>query len=163
MRQPTRLRMRLLTRQYTQLADSACCPLDTFAVGILKGGGPGGGQDAPRVGDMELGLSKAYYDGIAELETYMTTQAHDRFTLGATVLAGDPLDLPSALMRIGRRGSFDPRDDETSRIVGAAAAVHAIRHPSTVELSIGAAKGEAPPTTAQWQALFEHATTPSST
>ena len=72
------------------------------------------------------------------------------------VLRGDPYDLSNPLLRAGRSSSFDPFDDESSRIVAAAAAVHALTHPSAVELTISAASGETPPTQAEWSELFEN-------
>jgi len=122
--------------------------------GSLKGGGPGGPQGGFNVGDAELGLSKAYINGIAELETYMTTQAYDQFTVGARCFAGDPIDLPNALVRAANRGSFEARDDETSRTVAAAAVVQALSWSRAVELSVGAAKAETLPTAEEWEAMF---------
>ena len=84
----------------------------------------------------------------------MMTQSHDKFTLGATVRAGDPTDLPNPFMRAATQSSFEPSEAETNRAVGAAAAVHALSHPAAVELSVGSAKGSAPPTTEEWEQLF---------
>ena len=135
--------------------DARGVELSIVRVGVLKGGGPGGEQGAFREGDAELGLSRPYIDSIAELETYLTTQSYDRFTLGAKCMAGDPVDLPNVFMCAAQRGSFEPRDHETSRTVAAAAAVHAIRHPSTVEVTVGAAKADALPTIDEWATMFD--------
>lgn len=123
--------------------------LSIIRVGTLKGGGPGAAEGG------ELGLSQLYYDGIVDLTTYMTTQSYDKFTNGAKVLRGDPCDLANPLLRAGRASSFDPFEDEASRIVAAAAAVHAMTHPAAVELTVSAASGELPPTQAEWAELFE--------
>ena len=71
------------------------------------------------------------------------------------VLRGDPCDLANPLMRAGRATSFDPFEDESSRIVAAAAAVYALTHSAAVELTVSAASGEVPPTQAEWAELFE--------
>ena len=58
------------------------------------------------------------------------------------------------MLKLAYKGSFDPRDDETSRIVACGAAIAALRHPTAVEMSVSAAKGEAPPTRGQWEAIL---------
>jgi len=124
--------------------------LSIVRVGTLKGGGPGQMDE----GAEEIGLAKPFYDGIIDLSAYMTTQSFDKFTLGAKVSAGDPFDLPNPLVRAGRQSTFDPFDEESSRVVAAAAVVHALSHPTPVELSVSAASGEAPPTEAEWVEMF---------
>ena len=79
----------------------------------------------------------------------MSTYGHGQ------VLRCDPTDLANPLLRAGRASSFDPFEDESSRIVAAAAAVHAMTHPTAVELTVSAASGELPPTQAEWAELFE--------
>lgn len=128
--------------------------LSIVRVGTLKGGGPGRVEGGVVVSGVELGLAKTYYDSILELETALVTQAYDKFTLGAKCARGDPIDPPNPVIKLANRGSFEPRDDETSRIVACAAAVQALRHPTALELSVSAAKGEAPPTSGQWEAIF---------
>lgn len=81
-------------------------------------------------------------------------RADDKFTLGAKLAAGDPIDLSNPIVRAGRASSFDPFEDETSRVVAAGAALHALRHPTAVELSVSAAKGEQPPSEEEWASLF---------
>ena len=68
--------------------------------------------------------------------------------------AGDPVDLSNAVLRMAYKGSFEPRDDETSRIVAGGAAVAALRHATPVEVTVSSAKGEAPPTSGQWESYF---------
>ena len=84
----------------------------------------------------------------------MTSMAYDKFTLGAECVAGDPIDLPNVMMQMTARGSFEPRKEETSRVVAAGALVAAMRHTSPVELSVSSAKGEAPPTAEEWSATL---------
>jgi hypothetical protein len=125
-------------------------------VGVLKGGGPGGPESDFNSGDAELGLSREYlFSGPnVELQVYKTNQAYDQFTLGAKCMLGDPIDYPNALSRSPMGDSFEARDNETSRIVAAAAVVHALGHPSSVELSVAAAKAKSLPNTEEWDAMF---------
>ena len=75
---------------------------------------------------------------------------------------GTPQHWPPSLLKpmlmavLGQldKGTFEPRDDETSRVVACGAALAALRHPTAIELSVSAAKGEAPPTRGQWEAIF---------
>ena len=53
-----------------------------------------------------------------------------------------------------RKGSFDPFDDETSRVMACAAMVAALRHETPLEFSVSAAKAEAAPTSGQWEAML---------
>lgn len=117
-------------------------------LGTLKGKGPGKEDGA------ELGLSRTYYDSLLELEDALVTQAYEKFTLGTAVAVGDPFDGSNPLLRTAYKGSFDARHDETSRVVAGGAIVAALRHPRPVELSVGSARAEAPPTLAEWEALF---------
>jgi len=127
-------------------AESRGAELSVVRVGTLKGGGPG---------SEALGLTKAYDDSIVDLSAYMTSQAYDKFTLGGRLARGDPFDLANPIVRAGRQGSFDPFDDETSRIVAARAIAHTLaRHPSPVEFSVSAAKGQEPPTEEDLARLF---------
>ena len=99
-------------------------------------------------------MARADYDSLLDLETALVTQSYDKFTLGAKLSAGDPIETPNPVLRLARKGSFEPRDDETSRVVACGALVHALRHPASIELSVSAASGEAPPTSGQWEAFF---------
>jgi len=60
----------------------------------------------------------------------------------------------NAFQRQLRKGSFDPHDDETSRVVACGAVVAAMSHPTAIEFSVSAAKGEVPPTSGQWEAIL---------
>ena len=73
---------------------------------------------------------------------------------GAKCAAGDPIDVANPIMQLAYRGSFDPRDDETSRVVAAGAVVGALRHPAAVEFSLSSAKSEVPPTEDQWTRML---------
>jgi hypothetical protein len=130
--------------------------------GTLKGGGPGlfpsnSSSVDIRTGTNELGLSKMFYDGIVDVGLFMCTQSYDQYTNGAKVQKGDPCDLANPLLRAGRGQDFTPYDDEVSRTVVASAAVHALSHPSAVELTVSAAKGKVPPTQTEWAELFDNA------
>ena len=81
-------------------------------------------------------------------------QAYDKKVLGAACAAGDPHDLVNALVRLARKGSFEPVADETSRVVACAAVVAALRHPTALEFSVSSAKGDNPPTAGQWEAIL---------
>ena len=69
-------------KEIAKQAASRGLPLSVVRVGTLKGGGPGGGQTETKEGDDELGLAKAYYDGLAELETYLVCQSCERILSG---------------------------------------------------------------------------------
>ena len=57
-------------------------------------------------------------------------------------------------VRLGFKGSFAPKFDETSRVVACGAVVAALRHPNAIEFSVSSASGEAPPTSGQWEAIL---------
>jgi hypothetical protein len=78
------------------------------------------------------------------------------YTRVVKVLRGDPRDLANPLLRAGRATSFDPFEDESSRIVAAAAAVYALTHPTAVELTVSAASAKESPTQAEWTELFNN-------
>ena len=133
--------------------------LSVVRVGTLKGGGPGGnaaiaGSEGTLPDDEALGLTKVFYDGLAELDVYLTTSAYDKFTLGAKLVKGDPVDLPNPIMRAARKSSFEPSDDETNRIVAATAVVKAIDLGRDVEFSVSSAKAEAMPTNDDWEIML---------
>jgi hypothetical protein len=128
--------------------------LSVIRVGALKGGGAGRVSEGQVVSGEDLGLSKSYYDSLFELETALVTQAYDKFTLGATLAPGDPIEPCNPLLRMAYKGSFDPREDETSRVVAGGAVLAALMHEGTVEVSVSSAKGEAPPTVGEWGELL---------
>jgi len=123
--------------------------LSIVRVGTLKGGGPG-----PKDGGIDAGLARPYYDNVMDIETLRVTQAYDKVTLGAKCSAGDPIDPVNAFQKQLRKGSFEPHDDETSRVVACAALVAALRHEAPLEFSVSSAKAEAAPTTGQWEAIL---------
>ena len=45
------------------------------------------------------------------------SQAYDKFTLGADVSAGDSVKVSNPLLTMAFQDSFEPRADETSRVV----------------------------------------------
>jgi len=83
-----------------------------------------------------------------------TDQAYDKVTLGAKCAKGDSVEMANSFQKQLRKGSFDPFDDETSRVAACAAVVAALQHPSPLEFSVSAAKGEASPTAGQWEAML---------
>ena len=85
----------------------------------------------------------------------MCTSAYDKFTLGAKVTSGDTIELANPIMRAARASDFSPFDDETSRVVAAGAVVQALKHPSAVDISVSAAKGEQAPTPEEWATIFD--------
>ena len=123
--------------------------LSILRVGTLKGGGPGASP-----GGVDVGLARPYYDNIFDIDQLRVTQAYDKVTLGAAVAKGDPYDLVNQLVRLGRKGSFAPEDDETSRVVACSAAVALLRSASAMEISVSSAKKEAVPTSGQWESLL---------
>jgi len=140
-------------REAEERLQAACARADldlsTVRVGTLKGGGPG---DSP--GGMDVGLARPYYDNIFDVDQLRMTTAHDRRTLGAACTRGDPYDLSNSLVRLSRKGSFEPYDDETNRAVACSAVVAALRHSSGVEFSVSSASGETIPTSGQWEAIL---------
>jgi hypothetical protein len=123
--------------------------LSIVRVGTLKGGGPGDSPDGS-----DVGLARPYYDNIFDVDQLRMTRAHDRRTLGAKCTRGDPFDLVNSIVRLTRKGSFEPQDDETNRAVACAAAIAALRHSSGIEFSVSAAEGETIPTSGQWEAIL---------
>ena len=113
------------------------------------GDGEGGGP-----GDGEVGLARPYYDNIFDIDQLRVTQAYDKRTLGAACVKGDPYDLVNPLVRLGRKGSFEPFEDETSRVVACSAMVAALRHTGALEFSVSSAKGDNVPTSGQWERIL---------
>ena len=89
--------------------DAKGVELSIVRAGALKGGGPGREEL-----DTELGLSKIYYNSIFELQQAMVTMAHDKFTLGAHVVAGD-VPMANGLQQTMNKASFEPKPDESNR------------------------------------------------
>jgi len=130
---------------------SADIGLSIVRVGTLKGGGSG-----PKENVADVGLAPAFYNSIVDLEIWKMTESYDKFTLGAKVTAGDPFEQPNAVKNQIRKGQFDPQDDETSRVVAAAAMVAALRHEVPLEFSVSSARAEAPPSSGEWEALLSN-------
>ncbi|GMH90661.1 hypothetical protein TrST_g4957 [Triparma strigata] len=114
-------------------------------VGTLKGGGPG---------ESGLGLDKFFYNTQAQLEKFMMMSGMDKFTVGCSVLPGNPLTLANPVVRKGRSISFDPYPDECSVIACASAVRHLLGRDGTVDATLSAEKGEAPPTEEEWESMF---------
>lgn len=123
-------------------------------VGALKGGGPGRVVDGSVQSGEDLGLAKDYYNSLLDSQTAMVTQGHDNYVLGLKLSKGDPIDLPNPVIAFAQKSSWDPQEAETNRVVAGAAAVYALRHPTPVELSVSAEKGEKMPTNEEWEKEF---------
>ena len=80
--------------------------------------------------------------------------ADDKYTLGAKCTAGDKFDMANPLARMAFAGTFEPRDDEASRVTAGGAMIAALQHEAAVEFTLSAAKAEAPPTEGEWEALL---------
>ena len=80
--------------------------------------------------------------------------ADDKYTLGAKCTTGDMFDMANPLARMAYAGSFEPRDDDTIRVVAGGAMIAALTHGTAVEFSVGSAKAEAAPTADEWEALL---------
>ena len=139
-------------QEIKRLSAEKGCDVSIVRVGTLKGGGPGEEENPP---EKEVGLSISYYNTLIQLDEYMCTASYDKFTLGAKITKGDSVELANPLMKAARKSDFSPYDDETSRVVAAGAIIHALTHPSAVEFSVGASKGEQPPTSEEWASLFK--------
>mmetsp|Transcript_8247 Transcript_8247/g.14951 ORF Transcript_8247/g.14951 Transcript_8247/m.14951 type:complete len:337 (+) Transcript_8247:24-1034(+) len=128
--------------------DAKGVELSIVRAGALKGGGPGKEEL-----DTELGLSKIYYNSIFELQQAMVTMAHDKFTLGAYVVAGD-VPMANGLQQTMNKGSFEPKPNESNRIVVAGAMVAAMLADKPIDISVGCAKGEMPPSLQEWNDIL---------
>lgn len=140
-----------------ELCEEKKCQFSVVRVGVLKGGGPGEvattGPDAGKA-LTDYGLSKAYYDTLVDLSLAQTTMAHDRFTLGADVVAGDPYKPQNFILEIATSGEFGPKKTDTNRVVAASSLVAAITRPKPIDITVSAASSRAPPTPAEWTKLL---------
>lgn len=130
-------------------------PMSVLRVGTLKGGGPGKVVDGEVEGE-ELGLSKNFYDTQAQLEKFMMISGYDKFTLGCSLIQGDPLKPANPIVRQGRSISFDPYPDECSVITAAAAVVFLVGYEGGVDATISAEKGERAPTDEEFEEMFSN-------
>ena len=137
-----------------EAASSRSVPLSVLRVGTLKGGGPGKVQDGVVVADEDLGLDKYFYDQEVQLEKFMMNSGMDKFTLGCSLLAGDPLKPTNPLVSIGRATSFDAYPEECSTITCAAAVRHLLGMEGSVDVTISAEKGEGLPSEEDWARMF---------
>jgi hypothetical protein len=120
---------------------------------ILKGGGPG------KEGN-DFGLDKSYYNTLFDVVEASVTMAHDRYTLGALCTAGDTIETPNMIAKMGTTPSFEPYPYDTNRIIATSAIVATILHDNIknkgrpLEFSVGTEKGEAPPTREEWEEIL---------
>jgi hypothetical protein len=117
--------------------------------GSLKGGGPG--EDN---GNTSMALDKSYYNTILDIVESKTAEAHDKFTIGAECLMGDPLEIPSLITRMSSKSSFEPMPGETNRIVAAAACVAASKFDTDIEVTVSSHKSRQVPTMEEFQTIF---------
>lgn len=117
--------------------------------GLLKGGGPG--QDFKYA---DLTLDRTYYNTILDIVESRTAEFHDKFTLGAECLKGDPLDIPNVISQISSKSSFEPAPGETNRVVAAAACVAASTYEDSIDVTISTAKSQDLPTMEDFQSMF---------
>ena len=110
----------------------------------------------PQVEGEELGLSKNFYDTQAQLEKFMMISGYDKFTLGCSLIQGDPLKPANPIVRQGRSISFDPYPDECSVITAAAAVVFLVGYEGGVDATISAEKGERAPTDEEFEEMFSN-------
>lgn len=122
--------------------------LSIVRAGTLKGGGPG------QPTELDLGLSKVYYNTLFELSEATCTMSHDRFTLGVECTKGDSVEMPNPITLFGTKTSFDPYPYDTNRINAAMACVMAAKHDKPVEFSVGTAKSEELPTVEEWEEIM---------
>jgi len=140
---------------------SAGIGLSIVRVGTLKGGGAGrtfkNGVGRPDDAQ-DVGLSSEYYNNVMDIDTLKVTKTYDSLTLGAKLTTGDPFDAPAQLdiKKQLNRGSADPQDDETSRVVACAAVVAALRHEVPLEFTVSSAKSETMPTSDEFEALLNN-------
>ena len=133
---------------------------------VLKGGGPGDGD--PETGMLstnDFGLDRFFYTKLLDVVEASVAMAHDRYTLGADVSAGDKYateSVPNMIQIMGSKSSFEEIPYESNRVVAAEAAVAALYHlydnpgSSTLDFSVGTAKARAPPTPEEWSDLLKN-------
>lgn len=135
------------------------CSLAILRCGVLKGGGPGysrlGGRVEGLEDEPETGLTSIYYSGNFDLANAMTSISHDRFTLGANLVQGDPNKMPNAFMMAAKKDSVDASPTETNICTAAVVATSLVEIMCTnsdkkgrddLEISLGCDKSEQLPT-----------------
>ena len=123
-------------------------PVSFVRVGVLKGGGPGESEDGSLP---DLGMDKAYNDGLFDLSEAQCSMSHDRFTLGGRVVKGkDAFKPANFFQKMGTKSSFDPCDTDTNRSCAASCLIAAVQRESACDVSVGAAKGEDLGTPEEW-------------
>jgi hypothetical protein len=116
--------------------------------GTLKGGGPGQSGN-------NFGLNEVYYNTLVDSVEASVTMAHDKYTLGADCSIGDNVEMPNMFTSMGTKSSFDAYPYDSNRIVVAGGTVAAALKEGPIEISIGSAKAEKPPTQEEWSSILE--------
>jgi len=132
------------------------CSLAILRCGVLKGGGPGNSNLGGRLEDCEnepeLGLSSVFYSSNFDVASSMSTINHDRFTIGANIMKGDPNKMPNAFMTAAMKDSTDASPTETNICTAALVASSLIEmcdgksELPDLEISLGCGKSEDFPT-----------------
>mmetsp|Transcript_6704 Transcript_6704/g.11955 ORF Transcript_6704/g.11955 Transcript_6704/m.11955 type:complete len:107 (+) Transcript_6704:906-1226(+) len=98
------------------------------------------------------------YDTIFELGEAMTTMSHDRFTVGAAVSKGDPVEPETnPIKAIAQKEKFDPSPNDTNRAVAGAVVVAILQRATAGEVSVSAAAGKEMAAMAEMRALVDKA------
>ena len=131
---------------------------------VVKGGGPGDAD--PETGlTHDFGLNRFVYTKFLDVVEATVAMAHDRYTLGADVTAGDKYateSAPNMLQIMGTKSSFEEVPYETNRIVAAEAVVAALyqlyenNQGKPLDFSVSTKKGRAPPTPEEWSELLKN-------
>lgn len=126
-----------------KLCDDKGLTLSIVRAGVCKGGGPG--PDG-----CDFGLSNAYYNTLIDAVEASVTMAHDKYTLGADCVKGDPIELPNAFSQMTTKSSFEACEYDTNRIVAASATVATMFAEDPLDFSVSSAKGDQLPTMEEW-------------
>ena len=131
---------------------------------VVKGGGPGDAD--PETGlTHDFGLNRFVYTKFLDVVEATVAMAHDRYTLGADVTAGDKYGTespPNMLQIMGTKSSFEEVPYETNRIVAGEAVVAALYQlyendqGKPIDFSVSTKKGRAPPTPEEWSELLKN-------
>lgn len=135
---------------FRDFVNSRGSSLSILRCGILKGGGQGysnlggrleGFEDKP-----ETGLSLSFYNNNFDLANAMTTIQHDRFTLGADMVKGDPNKMPNFFMATAKKDSTEASPTDTNICTAAVVATSLVElcheNPAlaNLEISLGCNK-----------------------
>jgi len=129
-----------------KIAQEKNADLSIVRAGTVKGGGPGKG---------DWGLDRSFYNTILDLLESRITEYYDEFTLGAECSLGDTIDPPNPVSQFSSKSTFEPRKEEVSRTVFAAATVAASLYDKPIDFTVSSAKATELPTTEEWNSLLD--------